>query len=368
MTVISAYQPCVQSLHSNDQIHTLTVTAQQTTLLRQSNRSITPRQAFHCDLKQLVITLTENHHNIILVGDFNESFSITSSLHSLCSQCRLVNVMHLQTAETNYSTYLRGTTIIDHVFCSPRIYPAIINRTKGDHCNIIIDFAEHELFGNPTYNMHTPAQREFNAKDSSSTRKYIQARFEYLQAHKFEQCLQQAESNTHLENAEVLDHKFQRASTHAAKVCIRKPNIAYVQQIAKLQTQKNVLHRRITEYKQNVNLELSISHITANGNPFLLPSSLSECQKLLHTTQKELRKLQKSAQYLRRAELFSKLQKAKAESDYSPIKATRNILFLEQKQQFYTRIHWAHNPQGPDSLKSKSLRPHMQIPIHAPSG
>lgn len=81
-----------------------------------------------------------------------------------------------------------------------------------------------------------------------------------------------------------------------------------------------------------------------DGNEFLLPHSLPKCQQQLCQCQKELRNLQKSAQFHRRAELHQALQRAKVSKNYVKVKALRNILYAEQKQQFFKRLKWLRNP------------------------
>lgn len=70
LTVISAYQVVSDSPHTG----LTTATAQQKSLLIQSNDPLTPRQAFKRDLRSFIKVCMNQGGEVLLVGDFNEVF------------------------------------------------------------------------------------------------------------------------------------------------------------------------------------------------------------------------------------------------------------------------------------------------------
>lgn len=296
LTIITAYQPCLQPIVTGTKIHTLTTTAQQSSILCQQGQLITPREAFKQDLALLLHDLHQQNHKIILYGDFNEVYSNASSLQQLCTKYTLVNVMTTFIGHTNFSTYSRSSNIIHYVFCNQHTYHSIINaffepyqyRTCGNHWNIAIDFDTRQLFGIDTYTLATSSTCGFTSTDPTVMKKYISQKYTHLVHHNFEARLQQAQHNFNPILAESLDKDFQQLSFHAAKSCQCRPNIAFVRKIVNLRKQKKVLWQIITAYKQNISLDHSIAFTMLEGNNFTIPNTLSECQTQCRKIQTEI--------------------------------------------------------------------------------
>ena len=97
---------------------------------------------------------------------------------------------------------------------------------------MVLDFDTDALFGNPTYQIHSPLHREINSKDIKVLKKYCKSRYEYLVEHKFSERMQDLKLNWDQTKAGSLDKDFQRACHQALKKCKKKPNIAYVKEIS----------------------------------------------------------------------------------------------------------------------------------------
>ena len=117
---------------------------------------------------------------------------------------------------------------------------------------MIFDFDEQLLFGNPTYRLMTPVQREFSAKDTSCNRLYIEHRHSYLSLHNYDARMKRLQTHWDIKAAEKLDKDHQRACKFAAAKCQKKPNLAYVKTISDLRKKKNVLLRVISESKLGI--------------------------------------------------------------------------------------------------------------------
>ena len=204
LTMISAYQVCKQQLVNNSRVSTLTATAQQISALRQQGRDILPRKAFTQDLESFIAHEHGKGNGILLVGDFNEPLdTLHEGMTKLCSNTGLIDLMFHLHGVDEFNTWIDGKARVDYVLCDAWVAESCLNgcyepfkyRFKGDHRNIILDFNEDLLFGNPTYALHTQAQREFTSKDKKSNRKYIEFRHEYMTTHKAQERLEELGRN-----------------------------------------------------------------------------------------------------------------------------------------------------------------------------
>lgn len=194
ITFISEYQVCNQSLQQGQRIATTTATAQQTRMLRDSNCSLSPHQAFISDLKQFFGSLLSQHHEDLVAGDFNEPLSSQSSgMTKLATDLGLTDLMYQLIGHNNFNTHLRGSQRIDYILCTEHIadaaqagcYEPFQYRVKGDHRSMIIHFDLLGLFGNPTHHIASPSQREFHSTDVTMGKKNISHKHKYLHNEKF---------------------------------------------------------------------------------------------------------------------------------------------------------------------------------------
>ena len=106
LTIMSVYQVCEQAHTTNGSIKTLTATAQQTSMLRQQNRNLSPRKAFNKDLRLFLSDQKLQGNRILLSGDFNEVLDETfDGLTKLCADFGLVDLLHQITGEDEFATY-----------------------------------------------------------------------------------------------------------------------------------------------------------------------------------------------------------------------------------------------------------------------
>eukprot|EP00957_Ditylum_brightwellii_P082134 6245795-Ditylum_brightwellii.AAC.1 len=139
ITVITAYKPCKVTKKQG-----VTTYHQQVVLLKQDSQDICPWRAFILDLIKLLRSRQEDGKLIVLEGNFNDVLSTKSTLILKCPERR------------NKSSSLSGKHIIDCMFVSPELKPAICQKgcnrfdqvTHTDHHGMFIDFDTDELFGN----------------------------------------------------------------------------------------------------------------------------------------------------------------------------------------------------------------------------
>jgi YD repeat-containing protein len=105
LTVISAYQVVSDSPHTG----LTTATAQQQSLLIQSNDPLTPRQAFKRDLRSFIKACMNQGGEVLLVGDFNEVFgSECDGVSMIAAEFQLINLMQVRHHRKPPATYARG--------------------------------------------------------------------------------------------------------------------------------------------------------------------------------------------------------------------------------------------------------------------
>ena len=228
LTVITAYQVCHQTLidETTQRRRSFTASAQQVSMLRQMNRTCTPREAFIQDLGAFIQERAACNSGILLIGDFNEALSDSfSGMSKLCSDNNLQDLMWQILGTTDFGTHAKGRERIDYVLCSDWVASAVKNgyyeafgyRPKGDHRNIMIDFDIEKLFGNRTQPLGPISSRDFTSQDKSSNRKYIEAKHRYCRDHNFGRRLAALQEEWDPEEAEKLDKDWQRAGEYAAK-------------------------------------------------------------------------------------------------------------------------------------------------------
>eukprot|EP00957_Ditylum_brightwellii_P182606 13909439-Ditylum_brightwellii.AAC.1 len=169
ITIINAYQPCKVIKKQG-----VTTYHQQVALLKQDGQNICPKKAFIPDLIKLLESRRKKGELIILGGNFNEVLSTRSFLIKLCTNDQLQLVAILDCPEKRHkSSSLSGKQIIDYMFASPELQPAIrqkgYNRfnqvTHTDHRGMYIDFDMNELFGNGNLKLTNSKSRQAKAND-----------------------------------------------------------------------------------------------------------------------------------------------------------------------------------------------------------
>jgi hypothetical protein len=75
------------------------------------------------DLKILLEGFLNQHHDILLVGDFNEDLEPNSNgLRS--ATMGLIDLMQVKMGHRNFSTHIDGQNWIDFAFATPRVVAA----------------------------------------------------------------------------------------------------------------------------------------------------------------------------------------------------------------------------------------------------
>ena len=198
LVIILAYQVCDQQIRVNGRVKLKTAYAQQTQVLEIQDRHIKPRKAFIHDLDKFIGNIRAEGNGVLLLGDFNEELYYNNcGMKKIQSNNQLVDILWKECAVDQFSTSLNGSKRIDYILCDHWVSNCVVAacckpfklQNKGDHCTMLVDFDSRRLFGNPTYKIVNPMQRNFQSKDKSSVQLYLNARDDYLVEHNFHSVL-----------------------------------------------------------------------------------------------------------------------------------------------------------------------------------
>ena len=280
--IISAYQVC-----QNFGPGTNTAASQQYAQIIEEadvtdqNTRTTPREAFICELQAFVHQAQNNGELILLVGDFNETMSAPNSgMDRIATSCGLIDLFSVKLGSSNIpATYQRGTTRIDYALLSPDLmthvraagYEPFGYRVPSDHRGMFIDFDTETLFNQLPTEMPSSSLRDFMSTTPDVVRKYVTAKIQYLNDHRFFERLSQLESNPAPNHglAEALDRDMQRAAIHGAWQVKRRKQTAWSPKLAELWASSISINWRKLLQQHQIIVNLRSSSFKPNGKIFL---------------------------------------------------------------------------------------------------
>jgi hypothetical protein len=188
-------------------------------------------------LKTLLEGFLNQHHDILLMGDFNED--LETNIDGLRSVTMgLIDLMQVKIGHKN------GQTWIDFAFAMPRVVEACIHagyepfrhRFEMDHWGFFLDLDNAVLFGNQTAILQSPSQRGLTSKSFKHRKTYIVSRWKYRHHHKWFERLRAALLREEVSSTilETLDRDWIASTLAAEKKCQSYPAGPYSLEIAKL--------------------------------------------------------------------------------------------------------------------------------------
>jgi exonuclease III len=159
--VITAYQVCEGVPVHDVTLHRVTKkysagTQQHSMMIERGYpTSRTPRTQFKLNLKTLLEGFLNQHHEILLMGDFNEDLE-TGNDGLRSATMGLIDLMQVKIGHQKFSTHIDGRSRIDFVFATPRVveacthagYESFRHRFETDHRGFFLDLETAVLFGN----------------------------------------------------------------------------------------------------------------------------------------------------------------------------------------------------------------------------
>ena len=181
LVVMTVYQPIEKG---GSQLGKITVEAQQISLLRQTNDTLsTPRAAFRRDLLHCIKQYQQESYDILITGDFNEVLgNERDGMSQIVSETGLIDLMAAHhPADPPPATYARGQKRLDYALASPNVqaavkaagYEAFDNRIASDHRGYFLDFDTAILFGSETQELATRHRRPLSARNAKQVTAYL---------------------------------------------------------------------------------------------------------------------------------------------------------------------------------------------------
>ena len=160
-----------------------------------NGRSGTPQEEFLADLTKLADEFLSQSHDLLICGDFNETFAEGANSFSLATSLGLVDLLGATLHDTNFNTHQRNHSNrrIDYALASPSLIQSIKHAGyfpfglyyKGDHQGFYMDFNLTELLGEQVPDILTPKRRALNSNHKKNRATYVRSKYEELMFHNF---------------------------------------------------------------------------------------------------------------------------------------------------------------------------------------
>lgn len=360
VTILTVYKPCRTTI---EQAGPMTVFRQQWLHLRQQGHiNPNPRDQFDSDLLQLITTLQDQQHRIIMAGDFNETFSSSVLLQTFYSMGLRDAVSTRHPNLPPFRTYNRGTQVIDYVLVSAELLPFITTSSyepfnlhmTSDHRSIIVDLDKDLFLGKP-HPLQTPDHRGFTSTDAHQTEKYIHYLHQYWTDYRIDNRLQHITTlpRHHPNIRDLLNHldnDMTRAFLKAELKIKRKDRPPWSPILREASLRVKWLKLHLDQFKRKCCNASAIQHTRERmKSTTSLPSitNLSICQYHLRRAQKALRKLRQKANELRIEHLELLVARYRLSNESDKEKIIKRILKSEATKRCFKKLRWLIHPISP---------------------
>jgi hypothetical protein len=290
LTIICAYQVVQESGVCGDK----TTYSQQIRLMRLAGiREPSPRKIFIQDLKVLVKFLHSAHHDVILMGDFNELIGAKPS-----EMASVINAGHLTDTycfrhglDRESATYARGTKRVDYVLVSHCLTEHIratgaepFNyRIFSDHRGLFVDFALPGFFDRACNELVKHPSRDLIFDCPRHVKQYLLEMSKYMESHKIVRWLDiltAGDRNDAL--AESIDKDITRSMVAAEATCKSTARAPWSKALHKAMNKLFILKRVLSQHLTGIDMTTSIrimqSKMTA---PVAIPVEHTIIQSML---------------------------------------------------------------------------------------
>ena len=257
------------------------------------------------DLVKLIQIFQQQGELIILAGDLNEELGLhTAGMTRLLQDCHLVDPIRHMHGHHTFSTYQRGTKVLDYILVDPSIlshvkaagYEPFGNHILSDHRGVYIDLDTSRIFGSTILPLQPIQLRDLSTKRSHQIAPYFQHKKKYLEDHAWfrkidaiQESIDTDQPNDSL--AEELYGRLVTASQHAGRQLQRFPPAPYSPTIARLRQIRRFLKLELTQYKTGIDMTDQICVTRAKlgniGHP--IPTNKVECEQMLQQCTRKLR-------------------------------------------------------------------------------
>ena len=371
ITIMSAYQVVAKDITPGS---TTTAAQQHSLLLQQQDTVSNPRTAFRRDLIVAIQSFQTLHHEILLLGDFNEVFgSDPDGMTKVAVSCSLLDLMTLRHSTTPPATYARGSKRLDYALGTTHVAAALIRsgyeafntRFHSDHRAYYLDFDTKRLFGTDTQTLGNHTARVLRSNNVKQTTHYLKLKYDLLLEHNaFERGNQLTHPGDRHQFAERLDRDVVAASLAAESKLKIYGTPAWSVKLAK--ARQKVLYLSKCESMARTGLDhmsqmQEPSQTEWNTEPLVIPTTLRECIDQLKEAKREVKTIVKASFAHRdneRRERIQDLEESASPKDKKSAMILRRLKKAEDIKELFKKLK---------PLRTKESRKgvtRIEIPVH----
>jgi hypothetical protein len=370
LVMLSANQPVdKRSAEGN-----LTVASQHRSLMLQAGDQLNnPRTAFRRDLKYALAPYQTGDYDLLIMGDFNESFGADSDgMSEVANKFGLVNLMTSHHPLLSPpATYSRGTTCLDYALATSRVshalqcvgYDAFNARLASDHRGYFLDFDTQALFGNPIPDLAAPQHGQLSTSNIHQVTAYIDQKYDCLEKHN---VFERAERLSYLGNrhafAERIDKDIVAASIFAGKALPQFGESAWSVALSTARRHVNMLSKLYSDMRRNRPLEDTLCQARDTmPSTWVCPTTIQQCSFQLKEYKRTAATIATDSVVRRdqeRQELIRQLEKSSTSSNKKSAKRLRRLKKAEDIKQLFRKLKRVRNTQARKGVVR------LEIPLH----
>jgi hypothetical protein len=257
-----------------------------------------PRKQCIQDLKIVVQTLHDADHDIILMGDFNESIGVNpAGMASVMTKGELTDAFcHRHSLLQEKPTYARGSKWVDYILLSSRVLNCVSKtgaepfnfRIFSDHRGLFVDFSLPGFFDRAP-NILVPAKsRDLIYDCPRHVRKYLLFMATYIKDHKIEDRLQELLQGPRNDTAaEAIDRDITKGMLAAEATCKSTNRAPWSKALHEAMNRLYILKRALSQWLTGLDMSVAISMRQAKlESPVPIPNTLPDLKTALREAQK----------------------------------------------------------------------------------
>jgi hypothetical protein len=236
---------------------------------------------------------------IMVLGDFNEEMGESNNgLTRLITECGLVDVVANQHLAGGFSTYDRGSRVLDYCLMDRALLSATVRsgyepfqaNIVSDHRGLFIDFKGSNLFRGGIQPLLPLPLRDISSKKLHQIPIYFKLKREYLfeagwfeNITKLRQILESGKRDDHL--AEILYRQLIEASQHAGARLKPYHNAPYSPEIVRLRNIQALMRLVLKSFKSKFDLSIQVDEAKRKLGSlgFHMPDNEKDCQRMLRS-------------------------------------------------------------------------------------
>ena len=285
----------------------------------------------------------------------------TGGLTSLHTECGLVDVCLQKHGVHEFTTYQRGTKIIDYILvdrnilqCTQAIgYEPFGLHILSDHRGIFLNIATPQCFGSSILPIQPLQLRDLSTKRSHQIAPYFQAKTKHLEEHSWFTKVEALRVNMKQDHpnhtlAEDLYERLIAASIYAGSTLKKFPPAPYSPTIARLRNIHQLLKLAVTQFRTSKDMTESIARTKAKlGDAgYQLPNSLTHCTQALASCTRQLKAAirdETETHNLRRHHQTQLIEKHEAAGNSKMAKKIRGMQRAEATKKVFQKCRAAQN-------------------------